>query len=291
MTGCYRLLCSILAVGVKSPQDKAAQILLILGFCVEFFVVYSVLVEQAKNDFRLGSALLWLPKIGVFILLTFVFFHQIQIFRNFSLLSNLDSVTKVANIKRYVELSIYILFGVLTGEAGYMLTIISLPNLDGIIYSFFLNLFGGDAKDLGLILKCLFICVAALVCLLVILWDILFYSQSKNANRDERSVFNSEKFKNFKKFKKFKKFVYLDVLSFLYWLAFAFVLIPNLREYLGVITQGADNDVNRNGVIVVWMLMFVFALSYCFICTMRITEGIIQLAKAKSYEKSLEEII
>lgn len=285
MKGCFRLLASILAYGgTKSPQDKAAQILLVIGFCVEFVVVYSALVEQAIKDFGVDSVLLWPTKIFVFILLVFAFFHQLQIFRNFSLLSDSDSDsnTKVANIKRYVELSIYIFFGVLTGEAGYMLTIISLPDCNGIIFSFFSNLLGID--NLGLMLKFLFIFVAAVVCLLVIIWDFLFYLQFKDTNIKDINIL--------------KKFIGLDILSLFYWGLFALVLIPNAWEWIGVtqdvcnnVTQDVCNNVDRGYVILAWVFMSLFALTYCLVCIKRIKEGIIELAKAPSYEKSLETII
>src|SRR5262245_14109582 len=186
---------------------------MLVGFAVEGIILWQVVLEQATKDIGrtplpILPFLFWLVPVVVFFLL----FHQFAIFRNFALpreaaaranriglettiaeaIQSLEQtnaavvnsvVSKLKNRPRWndeqvtgrkrVEIALYALFGVLTGEAGYMLTLLHEHNSSNMTSVLVMGLFATQGESWGRTLECVFLTCAMVICLLVLLWDLL----------------------------------------------------------------------------------------------------------------------
>src|SRR5262245_42262080 len=210
--GLGRFVKIVVGWGAPTSQEVAANCLMLLGFVIEGIILWQVVLEQATKDIGRTSLpilpfLFWLVPVVIFFLL----FHQFAIFRNFALpreaahrlnrvglettiadaIQSLEQQTPPASIsalaklksrpqwsdeqvtwRKRVEIVLYALFGVLTGEAGYMLTLLHEHNTNNMSAAFVLWLFDTKGQTWGRTLECVFLTCAMVICLGVLLWDL-----------------------------------------------------------------------------------------------------------------------
>lgn len=270
-----------------STHHAASNWLLGIGFFVEYSVIGHVFHGDINpftndNDSVLRSVVEWLPKI----ILLPLFFHQFLIFRNFTIptshtaagetLHGLGATSHDWNgwrtIRSILEFLIYLAFGVITGEAGYLYAIGHLSETHTAPFTSIQGL-TGHSSNLKMALETLFILGAILVCILVIIWDLLVWLSIKWG----RSEADKERYYiSLGGPKLLWWFLALDVFSLGIWLAIASVIWPTM--YL---TGNARDRMS-------WAIIGVAlsALFYCTIALCRFILGCADLGARQSFSKA-----
>lgn len=184
--------------------------------------------------------------------------------------------------RKVCEIGIYLLFGVLTGEAGYMLTVLNHhPQKPSWLIETVGFLFGTKAHPWATTLECLFLVCAACVCGLVLWWDRIVLG-----SRILKDEFGEELIKGFRK---------LDLLSLLFWLFLFVIVTPSIRGLLGaepITPEDAEisillTQVEIGKVIWAWVGLFVSALFYTINIIDRWQKGLQKLKSAESDDESM----
>jgi hypothetical protein len=308
LLGVGRLIKIVFGVGSEDSQAKAGHFLMVLGFCIEGWIMTQVLMDNLGDDAGKVNfiALLQLPLSLFFVgVMCCLLFHQFVIFRNFSLPKNAAAQihydllrAAIANLrtdptnttksdleqlkllalvpppaipsrfsrtsKSFIEISIYLLFGVLTGEAGYMLTVIHERYPSNWSVSAAFTTFGTQTSW-GHTLECTFLLCAALICITVLVWDTLvILSPAKHQ-------YNSFWFTFFSN----------DVLSLLFWTCLIAVVTPRARSYFGAVDSSHPGKLPD-----FWFFLLVFGGVYACMIGSRIWKGLEYLGRLKTYDEA-----
>src|ERR1041384_8616043 len=306
--GLWRFIKIVLGWGAPTSQELAANSLMLVGFFIEGFILWQVVLAQAKNDIGPTSLpvlafLRWL----VACLIYFLLFHQFAIFRNFALpreaahrasrtefdhtiveasrsLEQSDPRAHSAALaklnrrfhwqedpvtwRKRVEVVLYALFGVLTGEAGYMLTLLHERNENHVSAAFVAWLFGTQNKW-GETLECVFLTCAMFICIGVLLWDVSVASSEKARKQYESLL---------------KQFFVYDGLSLVFWACLWAVVTPNVRWQLGAQLDAANGGQPQLGLCgSVWVILIVFSALYIGVLLRRFWRGMVTLGKEPTY--------
>jgi hypothetical protein len=227
----------LLLTGLRSgsAHHAAGQALLGIGFYVEYQIIRVVFINKNIEDSGTfaWSLINYLP----IIILIPLFYHQFVIFRNFTLphregdMDQPPDVTKreqnpCRSLRSFYEFLIYLAFGVITGEAGYLYAIGSLSESTNSVFVHLRQMLGSPS-DLRTDLKSLFVMGAALVCALILIWDVLVLLNAKvwKSKRDSVSYLVS-----FGKFPLLVWFFVLDALSLFIWLIVATIISPKFEH-------------------------------------------------------------
>jgi hypothetical protein len=175
--GWARLRNAFLVHSTKSVREQADIFLFMIGILVEYVLLTAVIVRYSVDVEAPMKVFNGVVLIGLFVAL---FIHQCLIFRNFSLHRSLSR-------GRYVrhELLICLLFGVLTGEVGYLYVLAKCSFPDTFLIRDILALSDGllgpppnqdgvvvwDFYALGRALKGVFALGAVLLSGSILLWD------------------------------------------------------------------------------------------------------------------------
>jgi hypothetical protein len=171
---------------------------------------------------------------------------------------------KRLRLLKFFEIMIFAFFGVLTGEAGYMLTV--LREHDGAHWTSraLLDAFGTSGWAWGRTLECTFLLCATIVCLLVLLWDGIVALSPTTKARYGGSLWT---------------FVKNDFLSLLFWLSLFVLNTPSARFWLGErFTGGLGGNIPN-----VWGFLGATSLLYVVLIGKRVWAGFKALASEPSY--------
>lgn len=293
-----------------TSQEVATNLLLLVGFSIEWIVLQKLVLNQATLDSSsdLGQ-MMPLLVIGSSIVILCLLFHQFAIFRNFSvpweveqrerldtidaavqksldtlnqgdatkaidLLQNVPSAREIApptdlfrrRVQKGFEILIFALFGVLTGEAGYMLTVLHEHDQSHWTSQAIRNLFGTTGWEWGRTLECAFLLCAALVCLFVLIWDFVIAASPKARERYRGSL---------------PTFIKNDFLSLLFWSCLFIVNTPSIRFLLG--ERFAPRSEIGPILTYAWGILILFSVLYVLVVLKRIWRALGVLAAEPTY--------
>jgi hypothetical protein len=323
--GVKRLIRAVLSTRGKASHEVAGTWLLLLGFVIEFYILQDVIIHQFREDFGDGNAMfLVVVAIAGALVILALLFHQLMIFRNFSLPHRLELrnqqqrvTTLVGTIhssisqgrplhsavgelsglvapqvtshpawrtrrraKKVCEVTTYLLFGVLTGEAGYLLTVLresaarrladSNPGavttgVVGKVQAFF----GTGSADWGNTMECLFLLCAALICACVLTWDYLVRF-TPPAREEYRSML--------------ARFFWDDWTSFVFWIVLLVIVTPRFRAQFGGVQYVSNYQTTKalGFISWAWGILLLFAVAYALSIGFRVKRGLDSLAKQQS---------
>lgn len=168
------------------------------------------------------------------------------------------------------EIAVYALFGVLTGEAGYKLTVLHEHDPSHWTADVIFTVFGTAGMGWGRSLECAFLFCAALICFLVLAWDAIVRF-SPTGKRHYGNLL--------------KTFALNDASSLLFWLCLFVVVTPSFRFLLGERFNPfnpAKTDIGV-GIEVAWLVLIVFGALYVSLIGKRFFAGLRALAAEPSY--------
>jgi hypothetical protein len=173
----------------------------------------------------------------------------------------------------WIERLVFLFFGVLTGEAGYCLTVLHEHHEAGWLVDGLQRVLG--TASWGLTLGCVFLACAAAVCLLVLVWDLAAaFSAETRARLGKR----------------LKHFIIDDLLSFLFWISLFCVVTPEVRLMLGV--QGEYPVIATLGwCSLVWVFLLFFSVWYVLALGKRLLSATAALASEPTYDDARQIII
>jgi hypothetical protein len=279
-----RLALLLTGLGRGSSHHAAGQALLGVGFYVEYQIIRVVFLNKNPED--AGTPTWSLVNMLPIAVLLPLFYHQFVIFRNFTLPTRahdgdeLDAATEknpCRTLRSVLEFIIYMAFGVITGEAGYLYAIGHVSESTNSVFLSLRSFIG--PTDLKTDLKSLFVLGAALVCALIIVWDLLVLlnvciCKSKS---DSESYFA-----NFWKFPLIAWFFALDILSLLLWLTVATIICPNFERFAQDTLKASEKGALRAS----FFLLEVFVLLYAIVSFLRFVVGCNRIATAASFEEA-----
>lgn len=283
--GLWYLMRMSVGHGAETTQETATHVLMLVGFAIEGSLLFQAAWRGAKNDFSgpLGVASVQvLLMIVLTLVVALLLFHQFMIFRNFTVPRTAartrgTPVPQVRRSQKLLEVSIYFLFGVLTGEAGYALTLVYQHNQSNWSASALKTLFGtdrgysplSDAEQWGLTLLCTFLLCATIICLLVLAWDFV-------ASRDthQRSLYPDGLLSSFK---------FPDFLSALFWFCLLLVVSPRFRWSAGV-RHSPLPDLGHFWF--AWAVLGMCSLLYLFLMLRRVFRALDVLGAAADYPEA-----
>lgn len=264
----------LIAIGwnANSSQEIATNLLIIVGFFIEGIVLHEAIMRQATADFLPTFGIVRIASVIAFAFVAAsLFFHQFVIFRNFSL-SPGAGVNSKERKQRWLEVALYVCFGVLTGEVGYLLTVVREHNPSSRIADAIVTLFGTRKpfieKELDwlLTLECAFLLGAISICFFVLVWD-AFVRSSPNTNSDDRAWLETY-WRN-------------DLTSLAFWICLLTVVTPRARWQFGV----RFDPIRDLGTVIVlaWIVIGASSLSYVIMMSKRLKAGLNALAAEESY--------
>jgi len=178
--------------------------------------------------------------------------------------------------KKLLEIFTYGLFGVLTGEAGYMLTVLYEHDASHWSAQILWTVFGTRALGWGRTLECAFLFCAMAICICVLAWDAVVTSSP--SAKEDYGVWLKTFWRN-------------DGFSFGFWLCLFAVVTPNARWMLGVRTASDSNGVNLGLCLYVWLFLAVCSGLYIGITGKRFLKGLKILGTASTYRDARFEPI
>lgn len=263
-----RLLVTTAGLDVRGAHERASIILLFVGLAVECYVIWQALFGKISEDFRAIPEMQKLLMILVPALLAGMMVHQLLIFRNFMAIERSreepESRSIVSRWRGRVEILIFVVFGVLTGEVGYILTLAHEAHAFNPVGAALKGFYGTSGYPWGTTLKCLFISFAAFVCILVMIWDALMAAEGRdgklNLGREELKIF-----------------VVMDGISLVYWCLLGGIITPRLRYLMGARFSNGNYFMGvqePGGVTYLWAALLFFALVYILASLWRLRRAI-----------------
>jgi len=179
-----------------------------------------------------------------------------------------------ASVLAWIERLVFLFFGVLTGEAGYCLTVLHEHHGAERLVVGLQRVLGTEASW-GLTLGCVFLACAAAICVLVLVWDAMAYFSSET-----RARFG----------KKLRQFVLDDILSLFFWTSLFIVITPEARLHLGV--QGEYPVIATLGwCSLVWFCLVAFSVWYVLALGKRLLAAAASLASEPTYDAGRNIVI
>jgi hypothetical protein len=178
--------------------------------------------------------------------------------------------------KKLLEILTYGLFGVLTGEAGYMLTVLHEHDPSHWTARFFWAFFGTRGLAWGQTLECAFLFCAMAICVCVLVWDAIV-TTSPRANQDYGDWL--------------KTFWWNDGGSFCFWLCLFLVVTPNARWVIGVRIGSDSNAVVLGYCLYAWLFLLGCSSLYIFLTGARFLRGLKTLGTVPEYRDARFEKI
>lgn len=179
-------------------------------------------------------------------------------------------------IKKLIEICIYGLFGVLTGEAGYMLTVLHEHDRSHWTAVVIESLFGTKGYGWGHSLECVFLICAIGICCCVLIWDYLVWL-SPDIKQEYGALINV--------------FMWNDWLSLAFWTCLFAIVTPSSRWWLGARIVQAEVDTELGLCAHAWLVLLVFSSLFVYKVGKRFVCGVQALGMAGSYSDARFEKI
>jgi hypothetical protein len=273
--------------GSGSAHASATQFTLLIGFCVEAVLMVGVMVEVFENHSAQGHSPVAqnFARATTSILITSLLYHQFLIFRNFSIPAHSHNIQQkpasenwARALRSVVEWLLYLVFGVITGEAGYLIALEHFnaygdPQGGHDMYhavTRFLNT-GETHESLPTTLKALFVKGALGVCILVLVWDILMLI-SGGCYKSE-----TDRDRYFEKFGFMRLpiwFVLCDLMSFFVWCIVASLVCPACAHWFSGNTE------------VKFQVLYLTVMVYGLLNLSRFAVGVRHLGAVDSFEEA-----
>jgi hypothetical protein len=296
--GFGRLICIVTGFKGSSIHNAASLYILFAGFLVEVVVLGHFLVDRSEPVRPPNSEADTLIRSIILLLVLPLFAHQFMIFRNFTVphfagrgsddesqqqetpKSTSDEDTKcdvggsagsagfgiLSFVRGMTEFLIYLAFGVITGEAGYLYAVGFANDSHSAVFEWVRDCLV-RTMSLQQALEGLFFVGALVVCILVFLWDILttmlmcFKPQGEALRRQYKPVIGW--------------FFGLDSFSLGVWIVIASFMFPRLNNFLG-----SPSDYFK------FTILLTIAALYLVSNLVRLVFGIVRLGKAESFYES-----
>ena len=250
--GLGRFLCMVTGIRSDSPHHAASLYVLFAGLFVEIILINNFLMHKSQSIRAAESPTSALIGWIVIVLLLPLFLHQFMIVRNFTLMHAgthddrdipfADSAAFDGKHRKYlsgfyaccfflksiVEFCIYLLFGVISGEAGYLYAVGSVnASKSGAFTWVEQNMLG--SAPLREALEGLFVIGALSLCMLVVLWDVLVAIAIRSPKGGDALRTRYERVLVW--------FFVLDFFSLALWMVIGSFIFPYLNNHIGEPTE------------------------------------------------------
>ncbi len=273
--GITRMICLLSGIKSGSVHHASAQALLGVGFYIEYLIVGTVFLN--KNP-EVRYTFKWhLVNALPYIIIIPLFYHQFVIFRNFTIPHSHEKEIErhfLRALRIACEFTIYIAFGLITGEAGYLYAIGSFHAPSSAVFQFIHSLLQTDKLDDAL--ESLFVMGAALVCFLVLIWDVLImlelYILGEKSDAKNYEI-------EFGCLRLIWWFIIADILSVALWCCIATVC-----SSIFAFTHYGQVQ-NTNDLETAIEILKILALLYGLVSLLRFVIGMSKIAKASSFKE------